>query len=45
MSSNPDPNIKVGNIGTQFKCTMKKTDPNDNSSLVALDISGNSALQ
>lgn len=45
MSSNPDPNIKVGNIGTQFKCTMKKTDPNDNSSLVALDLSGNSALQ
>ena len=45
MSSNPDPNVKVGNVGTQFKCTMKKPDPDDISTLIALDLTGNSALQ
>ena len=45
MSSNPDPNVKVGNVGTQFKCTMKKPDPDDISTLIALNLTGNSALQ
>lgn len=39
------PDIKMGNVGTQLKCTMTRPDPLNANVRIALDISSNSSIK
>jgi len=45
MANDIVPDIKMGNIGTQLKCTMTKPDPNDANARISVDISSNNSIK